>query len=102
MGDKLKMMGFCDISADYEGSVEFTQRFTSIEEPFLLFDATKGKGEFKDKIGMAERGDHNILYHCVDHLPAEMPKDASNHFGSKLYPFVEQIAKSDFNTTFDN
>lgn len=102
MGDKCKMMGFCDISADFEGSVEFTQKFTSIEEPFLIFDATKGNGEFKEKIGMAEKGDNNILYHCVDHLPAEMPKEASNHFGLKLYPFVEQVAKSDFNTTFEH
>jgi alpha-aminoadipic semialdehyde synthase len=32
-----KLMGVCDISADYEGSIEFTKRFTSIEEPFLVW-----------------------------------------------------------------
>jgi len=26
-----KLMGVCDISADYEGSIEFTERFTNIE-----------------------------------------------------------------------
>jgi alpha-aminoadipic semialdehyde synthase len=75
-------MGVCDISADYEGSIEFTRRFNSIEEPFILFDSTQGDhGEFKEKIGDAIKDDHCILYHCVDHLPAEMPKESSNHFG---------------------
>lgn len=77
-----QLMGVCDISADYEGSIEFTRRFTSIEEPFLLFDSTSGdSGEFREKIGDAKENDHSILYHCVDHLPAEMPKESSIHFG---------------------
>jgi hypothetical protein len=41
-------MGVCDISADYEGSIEFTSRFTSIEEPFLIWDSIKK--EFREKI----------------------------------------------------
>lgn len=35
-----KLIGVCDISADYKGSIEFTRRFTSIEEPFIIYDAT--------------------------------------------------------------
>jgi len=73
-----RLMGVCDISADYEGSIGFTSRFTSIEEPFLLYNPVKGS--FKEKIGEME--DNDILFHSVDHLPAEMPKEASNHFGS--------------------
>jgi alpha-aminoadipic semialdehyde synthase len=37
-----KLLGVCDISADFEGSIEFTNRFTSIEEPFLVYDGLKG------------------------------------------------------------
>jgi alpha-aminoadipic semialdehyde synthase len=70
-------MGVCDISADYDGSIEFTRNFTSIEEPFICFDIKKD--EFYDKINDAN--DDCILFHSVDHLPAEMPKEASNHFG---------------------
>jgi alpha-aminoadipic semialdehyde synthase len=33
-----KLLGVCDISADYMGSIEFTSVFTSIEHPFLLYD----------------------------------------------------------------
>jgi len=32
------LLGVCDISADYAGCIEFTKRFTSIEEPFLVYD----------------------------------------------------------------
>lgn len=80
-----RLQGVCDISADFEGSIEFTRRFTSIEEPFLLFDATATEdgfpngGAFLNKI--SEATENSILFHCVDHLPAEMPKEASNHFG---------------------
>lgn len=103
-----KLMGVCDISADYEGSIEFTRKFTSIEEPFLLFDATvpekdcqDNAGSFLSKIGDAKSGDNNILFHCVDHLPAEMPKEASNHFGSQLYPFIARVVSSDFDKPFE-
>ena len=85
-----------DISADYEGSIDFTSRFTSIEEPFLLYNPQSGT--FKEKIG--EMAENDILFHSVDHLPAEMPKEASNHFGSCLMPFVERVVKSDFSLPF--
>ena len=90
-------MGVCDISADYEGSIEFTERFTNIEQPFLLWDAVDET--FKEKF--EEINDNCILFHSVDHLPAEMPKEASNHFGEQLYPFVSKVAKSDINMPFD-
>lgn len=86
------MLGACDISADYEGSLEFTSRFTTIEEPFLLYDPITM--EFREKIANME-SDKDLLFHCVDHLPAEMPKEASNHFGSQLYQFVKDVTESD-------
>jgi alpha-aminoadipic semialdehyde synthase len=83
-------MGVCDISADFEGSIELTSQFTNIDEPFIVYDINKD--EFRDKINKADQD--CILFHSVDHLPAEMPKEASNHFGSKLYPFVEAVVNS--------
>lgn len=92
-----KLMGVCDISADFEGSIEFTSRFTSIEEPFLIWDAVKQ--EFREKI--QESDPDCILFHSVDHLPAEMPKEASNHFGEQLYPFVAQVVNSNIHQSWD-
>ena len=40
-----------------------------------------------------------ILYLAVDHWPSESARDASEHFGSKLLPFIESIVKSDKNTS---
>ena len=42
---KSKLMGVTDISADYEGSVEFCSHFTSIEDPYLLYNSVSS--EFK-------------------------------------------------------
>jgi len=95
---RCKLMGICDVSADYEGSIEMTSRFTSIEEPFLVYDALS-KG-WKEKISEAS-GSGDILFHCVDHLPAEMPKEASNYFGSNMLPFVEGIVNSPTNEPFE-
>jgi len=91
-----KFMGVTDISADEEGSIEFTSRFTSIEEPFLLYNPVTM--DFKEKISQMAAND--ILFTSVDHLPAEMPVEASRHFGSKLMPFVEAVVKSDFSKPF--
>jgi hypothetical protein len=49
--------------------------------------------EFYEKIN--QTNDNCILFHSVDHLPAEMPKEASNHFGKALLPFVQKVAMSD-------
>lgn len=86
-----KLLGVCDISADANGSIEFTSRFTSIEHPFLLYDQiTESFDEKMDHVT-----DNSVLFHSVDHLPAEMPKEASNYFGSQLMQFVKQVALSD-------
>ena len=51
---------------------------------------------FKEKISEMEPNGNDILFTSVDHLPAEMPVEASRHFGSKLLPFVEAVVNSDF------
>lgn len=40
-------------------------------------------------------GENDMLFTSVDHLPAEMPREASNHFGSKLLPFVTAVCNSE-------
>ena len=43
----------------------------------------------------------DILYHCIDHLPSELPYESSIHFGEKLLPFLIDVANSDINKPFD-
>jgi alanine dehydrogenase len=92
----MKFMGFTDISADYEGSIELTRHFLHIEDPYHLYNTQTRK--YKPRISDYEDGD--ILYHCVDHLPAQMPIESSEHFGKKLFPFIEGIVNSDFSKPF--
>lgn len=54
---------------------------------------------FYDK--MTDMNENCILFHSVDHLPAEMPKEASNHFGERLFPFVEAVVDSDPTKPFE-
>jgi len=79
------------------GSIEFTSKFTSIEHPFLLYDPLSE--DFHEK--MSDANENTILFHCVDHLPAEMPKEASNHFGEQLMPFVKAVAFSNPSLPFE-
>jgi alpha-aminoadipic semialdehyde synthase len=87
---KSKLLGVCDISADYEGSIQFTESFTTIEEPFGVYDPITAT--HYDKISLST--EHCILFNSIDHLPAEMPKEASMHFGDKLKPFLKDIVYS--------
>lgn len=57
--ENMKFMGFTDISADFEGSIEVTRRFSEIEQPFHLYCPKTRK--LKEKISEYEEGD--ILYH---------------------------------------
>ena len=45
---KSRLIGVSDITCDYAGSIEFLQKFTTIEEPFVVYDPIKM--ETSDKI----------------------------------------------------
>ena len=89
-------MGVCDISADIEGSIQFTDRFTTIEEPFLAYNVKTGKFHSPSQLTK-----NSILFHSIDYLPAEIPKEASKHFGNQLIPFVRKMATSNFDLPFE-
>eukprot|EP00741_Cyanophora_paradoxa_P011367 tig00020556_g10980.t1 len=88
-----RLVGVCDISCDLNGSVEAVDRYTSIEEPFFLYEPVT------QAVQKGTDGD-GVLMHAVDHLPSELPRDASLHFGDALLPFVEPLARSDARRPF--
>ncbi len=89
---KFRMMGVSDITCDINGSIELLQKPTTIEKPFYTIDPVTNIIE-EDFDKMTET---SILYHGVDHLPAELPIDASKHFSKKLTPFIPQILKAPY------
>lgn len=89
---KIRLMGISDITCDIDGSIEFLQKCTTIENPFFTIDPITNimRDDFK------EMSENSILYHAVDHLPAEFPIDASKHFSDKLTPFIPNILASKY------
>lgn len=87
---RFRLVGICDITCDINGSIELMQKITTVEKPFYCLDPLSKhiEDEF-DKI--TER---TVLYHAVDHLPCELPIDASNLFSDKLISDIRKIAFS--------
>jgi len=92
-----RLFAVTDITCDFEGSIQFLKKFTSIQEPFYVYDPANGN--VID--GALDAGKNKILFHAVDHIPAELPKDASDHFGEKLVPFMEALVKSDGSVPYE-
>lgn len=89
---QFRLMGISDITCDFKGSIELLQKFTTIENPFYAIDPLTAV-IFDEFDKMTEK---SIIYHAVDHLPAELPIDASKHFSEKLFPFMKAIVDSKY------
>jgi len=70
----LKVIG--DITCDINGSVPTTIRSTSIAKPYYSIDINTMK-----EIKLSDKG---IAVMAVDNLPSELPRDASEEFGSSV------------------
>ncbi len=70
----LKIIG--DITCDINGSVPTTIRSTSIAKPYYSINI--------DSMKEIELGNKGIAVMAVDNLPSELPKDASEEFGSSI------------------
>jgi alpha-aminoadipic semialdehyde synthase len=93
-----KLLGVCDISCDYLGSVEICRKFTTPEDPFFLYNPSDNRIYTL----VQENAKNSILYHSMDFLPSELPRDASNHFSNKLFDYVVELAADDANTPFED
>lgn len=88
-----RMQGVCEITCDLAGGIEFLERFSSIEDPFYIYNVDEGKSS-------DDMGSEGLLFHAVDHLPSECPREASMHFSEKLTPFLPALARSDGSKPF--
>lgn len=82
---KINLVG--DISCDIDGPVASTLRASTIADPFYSYDPLSEKeAYFKTK--------NTITVMAVDNLPCELPKDASEGFGTM---FLSQVIPAFFN-----
>ncbi|MBK7213013.1 MAG: hypothetical protein IPH88_06895 [Bacteroidales bacterium] len=90
---RLRVVG--DISCDVNGSVEFTEKGTEIEDPIFVYNPKSRT------IQMGHKGE-GVLVMSVDILPSELPRDSSNGFADVLSNFVKPIADCDFSEDFED
>jgi len=80
-----------DISCDVDGPVASTLRASTIADPFYGYDA---QSESEVPFGTA----NSIAVMAVDNLPCELPKDASEGFGTM---FLDNVIPAFFNGDVD-
>jgi len=83
-----------DITCDIDGSIEATVCATTPDDPVFVYDPVTGEVT----PGVVGRGPVVL---AVDNLPAELPRDASEHFGDSLFPFIGRLVSADFNVPYE-
>ena len=76
-----RIKAIADITCDIEGSIPATLKATTIDDPIFGYDPITEKAT-------EPFGEHTIDIMSVDNLPNELPRDASEAFGSQLIEFV--------------
>uniref|UniRef100_A0A914VUB3 Saccharopine dehydrogenase (NAD(+), L-glutamate-forming) n=1 Tax=Plectus sambesii TaxID=2011161 RepID=A0A914VUB3_9BILA len=90
-----RLIALCDISADPCGSIEFMTACTTIDKPFKIYDADLN--QMTDNLNVAK----GCLICSIDNLPAQMPVEASEQFGSLLLPYIPDMLNCSTNQHFD-
>ncbi|XP_065829633.1 alpha-aminoadipic semialdehyde synthase, mitochondrial-like [Oscarella lobularis] len=91
-----RLLAICDISADIGGSIEFMTECTTIDDPFVVYNATTNKNIRGD---MSADG---VLVSSIDNMPAQLPREATDFFGSQLSPYIEEILRLGGSREFRN
>uniref|UniRef100_A0A6Q2WXK5 Aminoadipate-semialdehyde synthase n=1 Tax=Esox lucius TaxID=8010 RepID=A0A6Q2WXK5_ESOLU len=82
-----KLLAICDISADMGGSIEFMTECTTIDKPFCMYDAD----QHIDHDSVEGTG---ILMCSIDNLPAQLPIEATEYFGDRLFPYIWEMVRT--------
>lgn len=90
---RLKVLA--DLSCDIDGSIEATVRSTTPSDPVFVFDPESGEST----LGVAGRGPVVL---AVDNLPAEFPRDSTEHFGDSLFPFLSGLLAANYSDSFEH
>ncbi|MFY9705336.1 MAG: bifunctional lysine ketoglutarate reductase /saccharopine dehydrogenase family protein [Desulfobacterales bacterium] len=90
---RLRVIG--DISCDPNGSVQCTVRATDPGNPVYVYDPLRQTAVD----GVA--GDGPVVM-AVDILPAEIPREASDHFSEVLKDLLPALASADFSVPFED
>lgn len=66
---------------------------TTIDHPFCLYDA-------ENHTNNESFGGNGVLVCSIDNMPTQLPREATEFFGSLLLPHIDEMAKSDARKEF--
>ncbi len=89
---KLRVVG--DISCDPDGSVQCTVKPTGPGNPLYVYEPESARAVD----GVAG---HGPVVMAVEILPAEIPRESSQHFSSVLRGYMQALATADFSQPFE-
>ncbi|XP_013397211.2 alpha-aminoadipic semialdehyde synthase, mitochondrial [Lingula anatina] len=90
-----RLLAISDISADEDGSIQWTKECTQQDTPYYIYDK-HGKTTHN---GMTADG---VLMCSVDNMPAQFPRDATDYFGDLYLPFVRELLRTDATSSFED
>ncbi|KAI5084069.1 hypothetical protein GOP47_0000238 [Adiantum capillus-veneris] len=82
-----RLIGIADITCDIGGSIEFVNCTTSSEKPFYRYDPLQNV--YSDDLS-----GNGVFVLATDNLPTELAKEATNHFGDALLPFLPNMVRA--------
>lgn len=83
--DQKRLLVVSDISCDVNGSIEFLDRTCTIAKPFFQYNPLT-----REEV-CADIGDKGITVMGTDILPAEIPKESSDHFGTAVVKVLNEL-----------
>ncbi|MFH1132682.1 MAG: hypothetical protein V1754_15205 [Pseudomonadota bacterium] len=89
---RLRVIG--DISCDINGAIQATVRSTNVQNPVFVYNPSTQLATD----GVTGKGPAVI---AIANLPSELPKEASEAFGSALLAWLPGLAATDFTVPFD-
>jgi alpha-aminoadipic semialdehyde synthase len=89
-----KLRVIADLSCDVGGGIEINVQTTDSGDPVYVFEPATGAA----RMGVEGRGPVIL---AVDNLPCELPRDASEHFGDALFPFLAPLAAADYQAPYE-
>ena len=63
-GEKIRLLAISDVTCDFKGSIDFLEKFTTIDHPFFVFNPETS--EISDDYKSAQNG---ILYDSIENMP---------------------------------
>lgn len=90
-----RLLAICDISADPGGSIEFMDECTTIDNPFVLYDAERHTTDCN-----TFKGD-GVLICSIDNMPTQLPTESTDFFGNLMMPYALDILNSDATKPLD-